>query len=282
MSTTWIGRASTRSTTWAERSRGAFGALASGLPESFARRMDVTKIDAYRATFALYVLIAVAVLLIYRGLRHEHAATDVIHVDRKPLAQSRKTVFELAALFCIDAASGGFVVQSLLVLWLHLRYGLSAAHTAEVFFAVSLLSAFSQLLAGPLAARIGLVRTMVFTHLPANLFLVLAAFSPSAGFAVACLLIRSLFSQMDVPARQALVMAVVTPEERAAAASVTNVPRSLASATTPLLAGALLKATTFGWPLVIAGVGKATYDLLLLARFGRRTSERGTAELGRR
>ncbi len=261
---------------------GAFGALASGLPESFARRIDVTKVDAFRATFVLYVLIAVAVLLIYRGLRREHAATDVTHVERKPLAQSRRTVFELAALFSIDAASGGFVVQSLLVLWLHLRYGLSAAHTAEVFFAVSLLSAFSQLLAGPLAARIGLVRTMVFTHLPANLFLVLAAFSPSAGFAVACLLIRSLFSQMDVPARQALVMAVVTPEERAAAASVTNVPRSLASATTPLLAGALLKATTFGWPLVIAGVGKATYDLLLLARFGRRTSERGTAELGRR
>jgi MFS family permease len=261
---------------------GAFGALASGLPESFARRIDVTKIDAFRATFGLYVLIAVVVLLVYRGLRREQAATDVTHVDRRPLAQSRKTVFELAALFCIDAASGGFVVQSLLVLWLHLRYGLSATHTAEVFFAVSLLSAFSQLLAGPLAQRIGLVRTMVFTHLPANLFLVLAAFSPSAGFAVACLLIRALFSQMDVPARQALVMAVVTPEERAAAASVTNVPRSLASATTPLLAGALLKATSFGWPLVIAGVGKATYDLLLLARFGRRTSERGTAELGRR
>ncbi|MEP6622851.1 MAG: MFS transporter, partial [Acidimicrobiia bacterium] len=148
------------------------------------------------------------------------------------------------------------------------------------FFAVSLLSAFSQLLAGPLAARIGLVRTMVFTHLPANLFLALAAFAPSAGFAIACLLVRSLFSQMDVPARQALVMAVVTPEERAAAASVTNVPRSLASATTPLIAGALLKATTFGWPLVIAGVGKATYDLLLLARFGRRAH--ATTDLGRR
>jgi sugar phosphate permease len=122
---------------------------------------------------------------------------------------------------------------------------------------------------------------MVFTHLPANLFLVLAAFAPSAGFAVACLLVRALFSQMDVPARQALVMAVVTPEERAAAASVTNVPRSLAAAMTPLLAGALLKASSFGWPLVIAGVGKAVYDLALLARFGRRASRHGTVDLGR-
>jgi sugar phosphate permease len=103
---------------------------------------------------------------------------------------------------------------------------------------------------------------------------------PNAGLAIACLLVRALFQSMDVPARQALVMAVVTPEERAAAASVTNVPRSLASATTPLLAGALLKATSFGWPLIIAGVGKATYDLLLLARFGRRAQ--ATVDLGRR
>jgi MFS family permease len=152
--------------------------------------------------------------------------------------------------------------------------------TAAVFFVVSLLAACSQLLAGPLSRRIGLVRTMVFTHLPANLFLVLAAFAPSAGYAIACLMVRALFQSMDVPARQALVMAVVTPEERAAAASVTNVPRSLASAATPLLAGWLLKQTTFGWPLVIAGLGKATYDLLLLARFGRRAH--ATAELGRR
>ncbi|MBK5287651.1 MAG: MFS transporter [Acidimicrobiia bacterium] len=260
---------------------GAFGALASGLPESIAKWADISKIDTLRASFSLYVVVAVVIFFIYRGLRQEHAATDVVQVERKPLAQSRRTVFELAALFCIDAASGGFVVQSLLVLWLHLRFDLSTTDTAEIFFAVSLLSAFSQLLAGPLSQRIGLVRTMVFTHLPANLFLALAAFAPTAGLAIGCLLVRSLFSQMDVPARQALVMAVVTPEERAAAASVTNVPRSLASATTPLLAGALLKASTFGWPLIIAGLGKATYDLLLLARFGRRASGHQTSELGR-
>jgi MFS family permease len=261
---------------------GAFGALASGLPETIAKEIDVTKLDALRSSFAVYVAIAVVIFFVYRGVRREHAAHDVERVARKPLDRSRGTVFELAALFSLDAAASGFVVQSLLVLWLHLEWGLSPGVTAAVFFAVGLLSAFSQLLAGPLAARIGLVRTMVFTHLPANLFLVLAPFAPTAGLAIACLLVRALFSQMDVPARQSLVMAVVTPEERAAAASVTNVPRSLASATTPLLAGALLKASTFGWPLIIAGLGKASYDLLLLARFGRRASGRGTADLGRR
>ena len=261
---------------------GAFGALASGLPERLAGILDVERVDALRGSFIVYVVIAIAVFVVYRRLRREHVATEITPVVRKPLAESRGTVLELAALFSLDAGSSGFVVQSLLVLWLHLEWGLSPGVTAAVFFAVGLLSAFSQLLAGPLARRIGLVRTMVFTHLPANLFLVLAAFAPSAGIAVGCLLVRALFSQMDVPARQALVMAVVTPEERAAAASVTNVPRSLASAATPLLAGALLKATTFGWPLIIAGLGKATYDLVLLARFGRRTSGRGTADLGRR
>ena len=160
----------------------------------------------------MYVVIAVAVLrrLPPAAARARRPPT-IATVARKPLAQSRGTVLELAALFSLDAGASGFVVQSLLVLWLHLEWGLSPGVTAAVFFAVGLLSAFSQLLAGPLARRIGLVRTMVFTHLPANLFLVLAAFAPSAGIAIGCLLVRALFSQMDVPARQALVMAVVTP-----------------------------------------------------------------------
>ena len=134
---------------------GAFGALASGLPEFIAREADLSRSDVLRSSFSIYVAVAVVIFFIYRGLRREHAATDVTHVERKPLAESRRTVFELAALFCIDAASGGFVVQSLLVLWLHLRFGLSTADTAAVFFAVSLLSAFSQLLAGPLSRASG-------------------------------------------------------------------------------------------------------------------------------
>ena len=151
--------------------------------------------------------------------------------------------------------------------WLKRRFGLSVATTGVVFFWTGLLSGCSGLLAPRLARRIGLVRTMVFTHLPANAFLVLAAFMPSAPFAVAALLLRSALSQMDVPARQSYVMAVVTPAERPAAASVTNVPRSLASALAPIGAGWLLDHSTFGWPLVIGGGLKAIYDVTLLVMF---------------
>jgi MFS family permease len=117
------------------------------------------------------------------------------------------------------------------------------------------------------AARIGLIRTMVYTHLPANIFLILAGLMPSASLSIACLLLRMAVSQMDVPARQAFVMAVVPPEERTAASSVTNVPRSLAAGLAPLIAGALLERTTFGWPLIIGGTLKAIYDVALLLQF---------------
>jgi predicted MFS family arabinose efflux permease len=158
-------------------------------------------------------------------------------------------------------------VQSLLVLWLHLRFDLSTTTTGEVFFGIGALAALSQLLAPRLARRIGLIRTMVFTHLPANGLLVLTAFAPRAWLAIVLLMARALLSQMDVPARQAFVMAVVRPEERAAAASVTNVPRSLAGASTPALAGWLLSSGHLAVPLVLAGSSKAVYDLLLLYRF---------------
>jgi predicted MFS family arabinose efflux permease len=176
-------------------------------------------------------------------------------------------VLRLSALFSIDSFGGGFVVQSLLVLWLFRRFDLSTGTAASVFFFAGLLSAFSQLGSPWLAARIGLVRTMAYTHLPANAFLIIAAFMPTAPLAIAFLLARMALSQMDVPARQSLVMAVVPPEERAAAASVTNVPRSLASALAPLLAGLLLSVTSSGWPLVAGGALKILYDVLLLAQF---------------
>jgi MFS family permease len=183
---------------------------------------------------------------------------------RQGWRRPRRIVLELAALFSLDSAGGGLVVTSLLVLWLKLRFDLDPATTGAVFFGAGLLTGASQLLSGPLAARIGLIRTMSFTHLPANGALILAAFAPTPGLAVGLLLFRAALSQMDVPARQSFVMAVVPADERAAAASITNVPRSLASATTPLLAGALLGHSSFGWPLVLAGLCKGTYDLLLL------------------
>ena len=130
-----------------------------------------------------------------------------------------------------------------------------------------MLAALSQLLSPRLANRFGLIETMVFTHIPANIFLVLAAFMPNAKLAITFLLLRMTLSSMDVPARQSYVMAVVPPEERAAAASMTNVPRSLTSAFSPLLAGSLLQFSTFGWPLVIGGILKIVYDISLLLQF---------------
>jgi MFS family permease len=217
-----------------------------------------------RAGFVVYVVVAVVAALVYRGLPKDHPAPSGL---TRPLQHSRRVVLSLAALFSLDAAGGGLVVQSLLVLWLHLKFDLSTATTGAIFFTLGTLSAFSQFLAPRLARRIGLIRTMVFTHLPANGFLILAAFMPSAPLAVGFLMARALLSQMDVPARQAFVMAVVRPEERQAAASVTNVPRSLASASTPALAGWLLSSGHLAWPLILGGAAKGIYDVLLLVRF---------------
>jgi MFS family permease len=152
-------------------------------------------------------------------------------------------------------------------LWLFQRYHLSVQTAGAIFFVGGLLSAVSQLAASWLAERIGLIKTMVYTHLPSNLLLIAAALMPTAPLAVAMLLLRLSLSQMDVPVRQSYVMAVVPAQERAAAASVTNVPRSLAAAVSPLATGALLGVTSFGWPLICAGVVKSVYDLLLLAQF---------------
>jgi MFS family permease len=238
----------------------AAGALASALPQRIARANDWSVVRVERLSFLLYVVAAVAAAFVYRGLRSHAEVTRA----RGRLHKSRAIVLRLSALFSLDAAGGGFAVPALLVLYLDLRFGLSPAKTGATLAATSVLSAMSQLVSARLAQRIGLVRTMVFTHLPANAFLVLAGIVPNAGLAVTFLLIRSAMSQMDVPVRQALVMRVVDPDERAAAASITNVPRSLASALTPAMAGALFDHSTFGWPLIIAGSMKATYDVLLL------------------
>jgi MFS family permease len=246
---------------------GAVGALASSIPEAVAQGQGWSVTDTQRASFLLYATAGCVIFAIYLRLRPEEDRLGVSPKARRVLHHSRRIVLELSALFSLDSAGSGFVVTSLLVLWLHLRFDLSAAQTGVVFFAAGLLGACSQLLAPRLARRFGLVRTMAFTHIPANVLLACAAFAPTGGIAVALLLARALFAQMDVPARQAFVMAVVPPEERPAAASVTNVPRSLASAATPLLAGVLLAHSTFGWPLLIAGVVKITYDLVLLTLY---------------
>ena len=244
---------------------GAFGALASGLPEIAAAHFDLAPVDAFRAGFAAYGAVALGVAALYVGLQKEDAAGT--GAQRAPLIRSRAIVFRLTALFSLDSFGGGFAVDSMLVLWLFARFDLSLTTAGGVFFAARMLSAFSQLASPVLARRFGLIETMVFTHIPANIFLMLAALMPTAPLAVSFLLLRMALSQMDVPARQSYVMAVVPVEERAAAATVTNVPRSLAAALSPLLAGVLLELSTFGWPLLIGGFLKIVYDVLLLIQF---------------
>jgi MFS family permease len=241
----------------------AVGALFAALPDYAVTKLDVDRHPVMQALFVLYGLIGVMCAVIYRQIPR-HADTSE-QVAAAPLRKSRKTVFTLAALFSLDSFGGGFVVQSLVALWLYQKFELSTIVTGTIFFWTGVLSAFSYLVAVRIANRIGLVNTMVFTHLPANIFLVLVPFMPTLGWAIALLLARSALSQMDVPTRSSYVMAVVPPEERSAAASVTAVPRSLASAISPMLAGYMLSASAFGWPLVVAGSLKITYDLLLLA-----------------
>jgi len=246
---------------------GSLGALAAGLPELVARATGIGAREAWQGAFFAYAATGMIVLLLYRRLS---PSATMRRSPVAPLGPSKRVVLTLAALFSLDAFAGGLVVQSLLALWLLDRFGLSLMAAGTIFFWTGLLSAFSYFAAARLAARFGLINTMVFTHLPANLCLAAVPFVDDLRLVIALLMVRSALSQMDVPARTSYVMSVVAPEERPAAATLTAVPRSLAAAASPALAGSLLAASGFGWPLVIAGGLKIIYDLLLLARFRNR------------
>jgi len=243
----------------------AVGSLAVGLPEWVADRTRVSEQDALRWVFLAYALGGVIVLVVFRRLSAsvEPSPTE----PPSPLGPSRAMVHRLALVFSIDSFGGGFVVQSLLALWLFRRFDMSTGSAGALLFWMGLCSAGSMFASPILARRIGLVRTMAFTHMPAQVFLIAAAFVPTLALAIVCLTGRSLLSAMDVPARNSYVMAIVTPAERAAAASITQVPRSLAAAISPLFAGWLLDQSDVGWPLVIGGSLKLVYDIALLTMF---------------
>jgi MFS family permease len=253
----------------------AVGALASAWPAWWSAHAGGAVLDAMRAMFVLYALIGAVVALLYRGFivherRDQAAAPAAANPDApQALGPSRGIVMRLAGLFCIDSFAGGLLVNSMLALWLFKRFGLSLGSAGQFFFWSGLMMTASQLLAPVLARRFGLVNTMTFTHIPASLFLIAASFASSLPVALACLLLRSVLSSMDVPARNAFVMAVVTPPERAAAASFTAVPRSLASALGPTIGASLLASGFLAAPLVACGALKIGYDLLLLAMFRR-------------
>ena len=241
----------------------AAGSLSAALPD-FLTPLGIRQVDAFRLMFYLYAALGLIGAALYARLPH------MIQREEKPaapLGPSRGMVYKLAALFCVDSFAGGFVVQSLLALWLFERFDLSLSAASLFFFWTGVLSAFSYPVAAWLSRRIGLINTMVFTHIPSSVFLIIAAFSPNLYLTLALLLVRSALSQMDVPTRTSYVMAVVTPAERTAAASVTAVPRSLASAISPAMAGVLLTTAFSGLPLVACGVLKIVYDVALLFTF---------------
>ena len=241
----------------------AAGALAAGAPDLLVS-FGMGRIGGLQAMFYLYAALGLIGALFYSRLPRAEVKETA---PATPLGPSRRTVYKLAALFSLDAFAGGFTVQSLMALWLFERFDLSLGAASAFFFWSNVLAAFSYPVAARLGTRFGLVNTMVFTHIPSSVCLILAAFSSNLTIVLALLLVRSALSQMDVPTRTSYVMAVVTPAERTAAASVTAVPRSLASSISPAISGALLSTAFAGLPLVICGVLKIVYDLSLLFSF---------------
>jgi MFS family permease len=239
---------------------GAVGALTAATPDVLAA-VGVGQLTAIKAMFVLYGALGLLGGVVYRSIPPRPLAQAA---PSAPLGPSRRIVYKMAALFSIDSFGGGFLVQSLLALWLFERFGLSLSAASLFFFWTGILSAFSFPVAAWLARRIGLINTMVFTHAPSSLCLIVAAFCDSLPVVLGLLLLRAALSQMDVPTRTSYVMAVVTEPERQAAASFTAVPRSLTAAISPSIAGALFNASLQSLPLVLCGTLKIIYDVLLL------------------
>jgi MFS family permease len=246
---------------------GAAGALFTGAVGLFAH-LGLRGASAYRPLLLIYAAIGLLNLLIFLSLSTGVESARVEGARRfVGLHRSAGTVAKLSALFGLDAFAGGFVLQSIVAYWFHVRWGLSPATLGVVFFWVGVLSGLSLLAAGWLAGRIGLLNTMVLTHLPSNVLLILVPLAPAAWLAVVLFLARMSVSQMDVPTRRSYTMAVVDPDERTATAGITNVARTAAGAVAPVLSGAAIGAGALGLPFLLAGSLKIVYDGLVYSAF---------------
>ena len=245
----------------------AAGSLFAGVVGAFVA-LGLQGADAYRPLFLLYSIVGLLNLVLFLTLS-DRVELARVEGERRFIGihRSRGTVAKLSALFGLDAFAGGLVVHSVVAYWFDLRWGLSPTDLALLFFCVNLLSGLSLLAASWLASRIGLIRTMVFTHLPSNILLMLVPLMPTAALAVAVFLARMSISQMDVPTRQSYTMAVVDDDERTATAGITNVARTAASAVSPVLTGYAFSVAALGVPFVLAGAIKVVYDLLVYAAF---------------
>jgi len=251
----------------------ALGALAGGWLSQQLQAGGMEALTSYRWVvlgYGLVGLVGLALLGLFQGL------SATVEVDAQPamtksllgLHRSKGIVFRLAALFSLDAFAGGFVIQSLVAYWFHVRFGVEPGILGSIFFGANLLAGVSALSAAWVARKIGLINTMVFTHLPSNVLLILVPFMPNLPLAVALLLLRFSISQMDVPTRQSYTMAVVAPDERSAAAGVTGVARTIGAALSPVITGVFLaNPALLGLPFILSGGLKIIYDLALFASF---------------
>jgi MFS family permease len=247
----------------------AVGALAGGGLAHSLQRIGFDALESYRSIVLGYAAMGALLSALFRRLdRTVEAPSPVNRPSALGLHRSRGVVLKLSALFALDAFGGGFVVQSLLAYWFHLRFGADPALLGGLFFGANLLAGVSALSAAWMARRIGLINTMVFTHLPSNVLLMLVPLMPNLPLAIALLLLRFSISQMDVPTRQSYTLAVVAPDERSAAAGVTGVARTIGAAVAPLLSGPLLANPVWmGLPFLLSGGLKIIYDLLLYREF---------------
>ncbi len=242
-------------------SAAAFGALFSGLPSFLGG------LSGYYALLYVYIGISITLAAVYYALGK---SLEIKEFSRRKVTVSpegKRTITKLSVLFSVDAFGGGFVLQSLLSLWFASRYGFGTGTLSLIFLATNIITAFSILAAPILARRIGLLNTMVFTHIPSNLFLIAIPFAPTALLAVVFLFLRQSVSQMDVPTRQSYTMAIVKPEERTALAGITNIPRSVAQGVSPGIASYLIGIANYSAPFVASGILKIVYDISIFFTF---------------
>lgn len=247
----------------------AMGALFSSMPVILERTLPIETLDAYRAMFFVYAAVGALVSVVYLRLSQasEAPAADGRRIGITLPRRSKGIIYRLTALGAMDSFGGGFMFQTFLAYWFSLKFDLSLESLAGVFFAANIISSFSAILAAMIARRIGLINTMVWTHIPANLLVVGMAFAPFAWLAVAMLLVRESMSQMDVPTRQSYTMAVVAPEEQTVAAGMSTLGRQGGQMPAPYISGLLVQASLTSAPLIAGGLIKVVYDLLLWQQF---------------
>ncbi len=250
----------------------ALGSLLAGVIIHFVLNAGASSLESYRAVIFLYAVLGVMLGILFTQLSSEIEAPIKNSVKATPkyfgLHDSRSKVFKLSALFAVDAFGGGFILQSIIAYWFYVRFQIDPVVLGGIFFGMNIFAGFSGLLAARIASRIGLVNTMVLTHLPSNFLLIVVPLMPSLPLAISVLSLRSVISQMDVPTRQSYTMAVVHPDERSAAAGITNIARTLGASASPVLAVPMLaSASLLNFPFFLAGGIKIVYDLMLYQWF---------------